>query len=319
MRRHEALQVGHRRRTARDRGSGRRRPPSRCSPLPCEPNSGLSTSSRPAAASRITRRCACAADSHAPRSAASGCRRGAAASGHRLVDAALDRARVVVDRHAELAQRVQHAEAQGHLLEAAAGDAAHDHRIGQPAAEAGDHQAVPAQRRCRCGSRPGRRSGRSQPRARSAACSWRVCQPVSSVMIATDRGDASQAVARHRSCALSLHRHCVASQQARGPVLPACQVVPLVEVADPHLGRREQRRVDLVEVVLVVAEDLGERPAVVARIDRRQAPGQVARGVVARRAPAGAPGRRRGWRRWCGPSPRRRRRPAAAAARWPRP
>jgi hypothetical protein len=67
-------------------------------------------------------------------------------AGHRLVDAALDRTRVVVDRHAEFAQRVQHAEALRDLLETAAGDAAHQHRIGQLAAEARQRQAVPRQR-----------------------------------------------------------------------------------------------------------------------------------------------------------------------------
>jgi hypothetical protein len=39
-----------------------------------------------------------------------------------------------------------------------------------------------------------------------------------------------------------------------------------VEVADPHLGRREQRAVDLVEVVGRFLEDLGERAPVVARV-----------------------------------------------------
>ena len=43
-----------------------------------------------------------------------------------------------------------------------------------------------------------------------------------------------------------------------------------VEVADPHLGRCEQRGVDLVEVEAGGAEDVGERGAVVARIARRQ-------------------------------------------------
>ena len=76
-------------------------------------------------------------------------------------------------------------EALGHLLEAAAGDAAHEHGVGQRGAEARQHEAVPgvagvdaavgeieaaADRAC----------------ARAArACSCRVCQPVSSVMIAT--------------------------------------------------------------------------------------------------------------------------------------
>ena len=105
-------------------------------------------------------------------------------AGHRLVDAALDGARVVVDRHAEFAQRMQHAEPLGHLLEAAAGDAAHQRRVGQLAAEAGD---APGRARRRVVSM--RQSARSTqrptaPRARSAACSWRVCQPISSVMIA---------------------------------------------------------------------------------------------------------------------------------------
>ena len=54
-----------------------------------------------------------------------------------------------------------------------------------------------------------------------------------------------------------------------------------VEVADPHLGGREQRRVDLVEVVLVVAEDVAERAPVVARCGRRQALGQITRDLVA--------------------------------------
>ena len=67
-------------------------------------------------------------------------------AGHRLVDAALDGARIVVDRHAELAQRMQHTQPLGHLLEAAAGDAAHQHGVRQSVAEAGQHEAVPGLR-----------------------------------------------------------------------------------------------------------------------------------------------------------------------------
>ena len=57
-------------------------------------------------------------------------------AGHRLVDAALDGARVVVDGHAQFAQRVQDAQPHRHLLEAAAGDAAHQDGVGQPVAVA---------------------------------------------------------------------------------------------------------------------------------------------------------------------------------------
>ena len=58
--------------------------------------------------------------------------------------------------------------------------------------------------------------------------------------------------------------------------------VAAVEVADPHLGRREQRTVDLVEVVLDLLEDVGERPAVVARVARRQLLRELARALPSR-------------------------------------
>lgn len=61
---------------------------------------------------------------------------------HRFVDAALDRTRIVVDRHAGFAQRMQDAQTQRHLLEGAARDAAHEHGIRQRASEAWHDESV---------------------------------------------------------------------------------------------------------------------------------------------------------------------------------
>jgi hypothetical protein len=62
----ESLQVGQPAEALVQSGSGTWAPstqPTRCSPWPCEPNRGLSTSERPAALSRVTSCCAAAADS----------------------------------------------------------------------------------------------------------------------------------------------------------------------------------------------------------------------------------------------------------------
>src|SRR5690606_35206894 len=143
----------------------------------------------------------------------------------------------------------------------------------------------------------------SKPRRASA---WRrrlVCQPVSSVKMATRAAEgaprtspaagaarASPAAPPGRSPTGTLPigaLPCIASRlqpQAAQQVHVQPAAVPgaaAVEVADPHLGGREQRRIDLVEVVLVVAEDVAERAPVVARGGRRQALRQVARGLVA--------------------------------------
>ena len=58
---------------------------------------------------------------------------------HRFVHSALDRARGVVHRHAVLAQRMQQTQAQRDLLERALGNLAHEHRVGQPRVETGNH------------------------------------------------------------------------------------------------------------------------------------------------------------------------------------
>ena len=76
-------------------------------------------------------RCACASDSVAQVGGVGMPCRVQQQAGHRLVDAALDRAGVVVDGHAEFAQRMQNAEPLRHLLEGAARDAAHERRVGQ--------------------------------------------------------------------------------------------------------------------------------------------------------------------------------------------
>ena len=68
QRRHEALQVGQaavRAVQRRQRDVAAVHPADALQALPCEPNSGLSTSDRPAALSRVTSRCAAAADSMA--------------------------------------------------------------------------------------------------------------------------------------------------------------------------------------------------------------------------------------------------------------
>src|SRR5688500_6282761 len=77
------------------------------------------------------------------------------------------------------------------------------------------------------------------PRARSAACSWRVCQPISSVMMTM------RVVMGLPSCFLQ-------PEPLQQPHLwrTAVPGVAAVDVADPHLGRCEQRAVDLVEVVV---------------------------------------------------------------------
>ena len=65
-------------------------------------------------------------------------------AGGRFVHAPLYRAGVVPHRHAEFAQRMQDAEPARHLFKAAAGNGAHQYRIGKGVREPGDLDAVPA-------------------------------------------------------------------------------------------------------------------------------------------------------------------------------
>ena len=87
--------------------------------------------------------------------------------GEELVDRPLDRARAVDDGHAPRHERVQHVDAEDHLLERAARDAAHDHRVAafeaahrDVAVDAPDHaghgheQVLVAARRERAGQLP---------------------------------------------------------------------------------------------------------------------------------------------------------------------
>ena len=60
-------------------------------------------------------------------------------AGHRFVDAALDRLRRIDHRHTQQPQRVQHAQAQGNLLERAGGHRPHDHGVGQARATTEPH------------------------------------------------------------------------------------------------------------------------------------------------------------------------------------
>ena len=85
-----------------------------------------------------------------------------------------------------LAQRMQHAQAQRHLLEAALGDLAHEHRVRAAATRSRG-------RRCPSGSPPDRRGNptddanrpRHTERCAARAARRRPCQPGSSVRIAT--------------------------------------------------------------------------------------------------------------------------------------
>src|SRR5207302_6197365 len=56
---------------------------------------------------------------------------------HRLVDAALDGPSIVVNGHSQLAQRMQHRQAQRDLLEGTGLDASNEYRVGLPLAESG--------------------------------------------------------------------------------------------------------------------------------------------------------------------------------------
>ena len=109
--------AGNRRRRPRPAPAARPALRIRRSPRPCEPNSGLSTSG-PRAHSRRTISRAVSRDSVVQVARRRNAGAGEQEAGHRLVDAALDRARVVPHRHAEFAQRMEHAEPQRDRLEA---------------------------------------------------------------------------------------------------------------------------------------------------------------------------------------------------------
>ena len=62
--------------------------------------------------------------------------------GRRLVDAALDGARVVAHGHAKIVQGMEQAEPERYLFEAAGGDGAHEGAVGQRPSEAGQIEAM---------------------------------------------------------------------------------------------------------------------------------------------------------------------------------
>ena len=171
-------------------------------PRPCEPNSGLSTSG-PRAASRRDDRARGVEVLHRPgvRRRDAGAREQEAR--HRLVDAALDRARVVPHHDAELAQRMQDAEPHRHRLEAAARDGADQHGVGQPIAEAVE---IEARRRCRsrtrrprAASRPATRPRRAAPlpaRGNASRCDRPRCRRARGAGLARQRISRT----RHRAC-----------------------------------------------------------------------------------------------------------------------
>ena len=134
-------------------------------------------------------------------------------AGHRFVDAAFDRTRVVVDRHAEFAQGMQHAEPLGDLLEATARDAAHQHRVGQGAAEAGNDQAVPGRRGVDVAVR------QIDAAANAAACPQGRLQ-LARVPAGLVGHDGHGQTRHHASCS---HRSVSSGMFSA----PACQVLPL--------------------------------------------------------------------------------------------
>ena len=138
-------------------------------------------------------------------------------AGHGFVNTALDGPAVVVDRHTQLAQRVQHTQPLGHLLEAAAGQAAHQHRVGQISAKARQHQAVPGG--------PAMASaidvavGQIDAAPRGAALAQRGLQLAGVPADLVGHDGQAQAGHRHASCS-----HNWRSSAMSGA--PACQVLP---------------------------------------------------------------------------------------------
>src|SRR5262245_50099541 len=110
------------------------------------------------------------------------------------------------------------------------------------------------------------------PSAAKACASTRACQSIPSIASAMSGG------AGAGSAAGVLREGGIEKLQVD---MPAVEAFAAVDGGDDHLGRAEQHGIDGVEVALEALENLGKRPAVIARALARQRLGEVAR--VARR------------------------------------
>ena len=130
---------------------------------------------------------------------------------------------------------------------------------GSVAAEAGDDEAMPGGRRVDPAVRQIDAATDAAARAQRRLQA-RVCQPVSSVMIATAK-----------PVSLPITPPAARGASSNGMSRPpACQVRPLSRLLTHTSAGANRAPIDLVEVVFGRLEDVGERTPVVARVARRQ-------------------------------------------------
>ena len=203
-----------------------------------------------------------------------------------LVDRALDRARRVHHRHAALLDPVQRVHAVDDLLERSARNDAREHGVGVEerhgvAREAG--AATPA-------AQPRPQPFVRQHARRVAALGQRAAQ-----LVGVPAGPRAQDGDVHRQSAPEERRAQHVGFEPTRVERPSAR-----RARQPHFGRAEEHRVDLIEVVVVALEDVVERRAVVGATPTRAAARRARPARRLRRARRSAPDRRRECSRWSG-------------------